>query len=333
MITRIAVALDGSALSEKSLPFVAQLARQLKAKVLLLQISLWPEDFNGDIYKTQGSGILPLDYLNNVKQELTSLDNPFGLPADEVEVKVAYRKSVHELGDVALAVGADILVLTTHGRNGLSLLVMGSIATGVLKHAPMPVIVMRPDEETGVDIRPVGAGQVVGPVLVALDGSYGAEASLVPASQLCDQLNAPMHLVEVVTPMSPVIYASLGLGYGYVNYDEQLEIKNMRDEAAAYLEMIKLNLQAVNPQLKIETTVLYGDPSSQITDYSRKVQPLFMAMATHARSEVSQVLLGSVAEQVVRDSHRPVLLTRIPKGYQGYRRGSETGKTQVITGS
>lgn len=332
MITRIAVALDGSTLSEKALPFVSQLAKQLKAKVLLLQICLWPEDFNGDIYKEQQSGILPLDYLNKIKRDLTDPEKPFGLSGEEVEIKVAYRKSTFELSDVALAVGADILVLTTHGRSGLSLLVMGSIATGVLKHSHMPIILMRPDQKTGVEIWPAGA-MANAPVMVALDGSYGAEASLFPASQLCEQLNAPMYLVEVVTPLSPVIIASMGMGYGYVNYDEEKEIKNLREEAFTYLGQLKQTLLAANPLLKVETIVLVGDPATQITEYSRKLHPIFMAMATHARNEVGQILLGSVAEKVVRDSHQPVFLTKIPKGYQGYRHFTRMGKTPVITGS
>lgn len=330
MITRIAVGLDGSDLSEKALPFVSQLAKSLKAKLVLLQICVWPEDYNGDIYKDQESGILPLDYLKKVKNELTDPEKPYGLLPEDVEIKVAYRKSTYELGDLARSEGADLLVMTTHGRSGLSLLVLGSIATGVLKHTTMPVILLQPDTKPGAGssdalIRMLPA-RPQAPVMVTLDGSVAAEASLVPAAQLSSQLNAPLYLVEVVTPLSPVVLATMGMGYGYPTYDEEKEIQSLRDEASTYLQQVKENLLALYPLLEIETVVLVGDPPAEIMAYSRKLHPLCMAMATHARGELGQLVLGSVAEQVVRSTHQPVLLTRIPKGYPGFRRGAAVGK-------
>ena len=77
--------------------------------------------------------------------------------------------------------------------------------------------------------------------------------------------------------------------------------------------------------------MLVGEPATEITEYSRKLHPMCLAMATHARSELGQFFLGSVAEQVVRDTHLPVFLTRIPKGYQGFRRSAADGKTPVTT--
>jgi nucleotide-binding universal stress UspA family protein len=335
MITRIAIGLDGSRLSEKALPFVSQLAKSLKAKVLLLQICLWPEDYNGDIYKDQESGILPLDYLKKVKAELTDPQQTFGLAPDDVEVKVGYRKSTYELGDLARSEGADLLVMTTHGRSGLSLLVLGSIATGVLKHTTMPVIIIQPEVKTGEAKQPslhrMIPARPQAPVMVTLDGSAAAEASLVPAAQLSAQLGAPLYLVEVINSLSPMVIATMSLGYGYAGYDEEKEIRNLRAEAETYLKGVKEHLHAAYPLLEIETSVLVGDPSAEITEYSRKLHPLCLAMATHARSELGQFFLGSVAEQVVRDTHLPVLLTRIPKGYLGFRRRAVAGKTPVTT--
>jgi nucleotide-binding universal stress UspA family protein len=208
---------------------------------------------------------------------------------------------------------------------------MGSIATGVLKRTTMPVFMIQPEGKADEAKQPVTPARPQAPVMVTLDGSPAAEASLVPAAQLSAQLHTPLYLVEVVTPLSPVVIATMSMGYGYASYDEEKEIRNLREEATTYLKQVKEHLHASYPLLEIETIVLVGDPATEITEYSRKLHPLGLAMATHARSELGQFFLGSVAERVVRDTHLPVLLTRIPKGYLGFRRNAVEGKTPAAT--
>ena len=168
--------------------------------------------------------------------------------------------------------------------------------------------------------------------VAALDGSLASEACLAPASEMCAQLAIPLYLVEVVTPVSKIISASMGLGFGYADFDTQKEIHNLRREAIVYLEQIKRHLRTGHPGLQVEITVLAGDPAQQIEEYTHKLHPVFVAMATHARGEFEQMLLGSVAEKVVRHSHQPVLLIRIPKGYMGYTLSLEEAKSGAATG-
>lgn len=335
MITRIAVALDGSSLSEKALPYVYYLAKLLKAKLLLVQVSLWPPDSDGAIYFDSEAGVSPEDYLIKMRNILTDPAKPWKFSSEEVQTKVVYKISIDDLGDIVSAEGADLLVMTTHGRSGLSLLFMGSFATGIVKHACLPVILLRPDEAAiKGEVQPEAtiANPRVPLVIATLDGSLAAEACLVPASEICSQLNTPLYLVEVVSPVSPLLLSPVGVGYPLTPYDEAKEILNLRHDAMLYLEQIKSLLQSKYPLLKVERTVLVGEPAQQIEEYSRNIHPLFVAMATHARGELGQVLLGSVAEKVVRHSHQLVLLTRIPKGYQGYALSLEERKSGAVAG-
>ena len=336
MIKRIAVALDGSSLSERALSHIYYLAKLLNAKLLLLQVSFWPEDSTGAIYLDSDAGASSADYLDKIKNILTDPAKSWKFQPGEVETKVVYNKSVYALGDIAAAEGADLLVMTTHGRSGFSLLVMGSIATGILKHTSLPVILVRPEQTTfrgQIQTEAFEANPAFPLAVATLDGSLAAEACLQPASEICAQLDIPLHLVEVISPLPPVVIASMGLGYNYPEYDEEKEIQDLSKEAGAYLEQVKLHLHNRYPHLKVETTILVGEAAKQIQEYTSKVHPLFVAMATHARSELGQILLGSVAEKVVRHSYQPVLLTRIPRGYKGYTFSLEEGRSEMVAGS
>ncbi len=133
-ITRIAVALDGSNLSEMTIPFAVHLAQLLKAELLLLQVSLWPENLHDSVYQDREVRVTQVAYLNKLKRNLTDLNKEWKLAPEQVLIKLCYKKSVFELGKIASGEGAGLLIITTHGRSGLSLLVMGSMATSVIKH-------------------------------------------------------------------------------------------------------------------------------------------------------------------------------------------------------
>ncbi|MBN9391394.1 MAG: universal stress protein [Chloroflexi bacterium] len=329
MISRIAVALDGSSLSESSLPYIYYLAKLLNAKLLLLQVSFWPEDTTGAIYMDSEAGISPANYLTGVKAILTDPASPWQFQPDEVQTKVVYKKSVLELGDVALAEGADLLVMTTHGRSGLSLLIMGSIAKSILKHTRLPVILMRPEEtplKAQAQIEAILANPPAPLAVATLDGSLEAEACLGPASEICAQLDIPLYLLEVVSPSLAGLIGTMGLSYSYNESEEQKEIQKIRKEATTYLEQVAHHLQDVYPHLKVEVTVLVGNPAKQIEDFTGGIHPLFVAMATHARGDFGQMLPGSVAEKIVRKSRQPVLLARVPRGYRGFNLSMEEGK-------
>lgn len=63
-----------------------------------------------------------------------------------------------------------------------------------------------------------------------------------------------------------------------------------------------------------ETVVTSGDPASEIVRAARELNPDLVVMATHGRTGLSHLILGSVAERVVRESSRPVLTVRGPRG-------------------
>lgn len=321
MYTRLAIALDGSAQAEKALPVALQLAKTLSASLLLLHLCMEPED-REDSPKHRDNleaGFKPEPYLAELKAKLTDPAKSWALRPDRVQTKIYYSKFAYELGEVATTEGADLLLMTTHGRSGLSLLVLGSIATGVLKHTRQPVLLLRPSETSAtLDEALEAATQAPGQILLTLDESSGAEAALEPAVRLAEQLGVTLHLVQVITPAPPIIMVEPGMDYRLLAEISQSQEEALTKDAFQYLSNVEKWAREKAPGLKVARTVLNGYPAPQLVAYLGEIKPFLVVMATHARNEFGQILLGSVAEEVLRESHLPALLVPIPKGFAGY---------------
>lgn len=318
MFKRIAVPLDGSALAEKILPFAIRFASLLKAELLLLHTSYIPHNLAESLEDKQQSELILEPYLEKIKAKITDPGEPLHLNPEQVLTHLEFNRSPYEIAEAAQEQGADLIVMMTHGRGGFLRLVMGGIAANTLHHSRLPVILLRPREDkhplqAPLERESVSLGRWSEPLLVTLDGSPEAEVALPPALALAGQLEATLHLLRVVWPVVPVQTGSMGVGFGNVSSmtDTAQEIDWLEKEAVQYLEQIKDRLHAQAPQVKIKTTVQVGAPADCIISEAYKLEALLVLMATHARHELGQIILGSVADAVVRRGNLPVMLIRI----------------------
>ncbi|MEW5959210.1 MAG: universal stress protein [Chloroflexota bacterium] len=145
MYTNILVPLDGSTFAETALPHVSALAAKFGCKVTLVIIFETPQIYQF-IDKTDGvlddihqAAIRQAsDYLEGVKANLTA-------EGHSVEIKVI--EGGHVAGLILEAIeesGADLVVMSTHGRSGLDRWRFGSVAQRVARHSPVPVVLIRP---------------------------------------------------------------------------------------------------------------------------------------------------------------------------------------------
>jgi nucleotide-binding universal stress UspA family protein len=84
--------------------------------------------------------------------------------------------------------------------------------------------------------------------------------------------------------------------------------EELESEAAQYLETIGYSLQKSG--IKNECTVLRGTPETAIVEFSQGVKESMMALSTHGRSGLGRVLIGSVADKVIRSLEVPVMVVR-----------------------
>jgi nucleotide-binding universal stress UspA family protein len=181
--------------------------------------------------------------------------------------------------------------MTTHGRGGLARLLHGSVAEGLVRRCPAPVLVVHPGQ--------VDAACRFRRVLVPLDGSDLARSILDHVSWVVEP-GAQLVLLTVVEPASWTVWLSAA-GISFSDDREQVAAAEMRlqDEAAP--------LRAIGFDV-VSRVAVSRHCAQEILAVARATGADLIALATRGRSGVARAALGSVAEEVVRATHVPVLL-------------------------
>jgi len=172
MYRSLLVPLDGSAFAEQALPFALSIARRAGATINLVRVHVpyaymsaegvtpWSYQWDTEIREHERA------YLDGISKRLTAAQS----------VPVTYRLLegpvvAEVIQHHATATGADLIVMTTHGRGPLSRFWMGSVADELVRRATTPVLLVRP-QETAVDLA---ADRVLKHILIPLDGSTLSE--------------------------------------------------------------------------------------------------------------------------------------------------------------
>ncbi len=136
---RLLVATDLSRTNEAFLATVADLMRGLPAELVLLHVSNIAEF--AEIQDETGMAFD--EYMEGMRTRLQDTVQRLFAPGIPVRVEVLPNDSVADgILSAADRVGADMIVMGTHGRSGLSRLVLGSVAEAVLRRAVVPVLVV-----------------------------------------------------------------------------------------------------------------------------------------------------------------------------------------------
>jgi nucleotide-binding universal stress UspA family protein len=133
-------------------------------------------------------------------------------------------------------------------------------------------------------------------LLVPLDGSPLAEQALTKAVEIADG-EGTFQLVRA---------AEASTWPGVDPTDEQIRVVR---EAERYLDDVKRDLAARGVR-RVETSVWYGPPAAAIVEAAAVVKADLIVMTTHGRSGLGRLILGSVAEAVLRGTTTPILLLR-----------------------
>lgn len=135
-------------------------------------------------------------------------------------------------------------------------------------------------------------------VLVPTDGSPGMERVVTHAASLAELHGATLELVYVVNSSA---VANLPMESSWEGVAEML-----REEGENALEAA-----AEFAGVETERTMLEGNPAREIVEHAKRSDADLVCMGTHGRGGLNRLLLGSVAERVVRASEVPVLTVRV----------------------
>lgn len=139
-------------------------------------------------------------------------------------------------------------------------------------------------------------------ILVPVDFSPCSEKALRYAVALAGPFDADLDLLHVVE--GPVVY-----GPSFVPPEDWL----VQSRVAAREELEKLPGDAANKDMTVHRTVRTGTPFLEIIYHAKENSVDLIIMGTHGRSGLAHLLMGSVAERVVRKAPCPVLTVRDPE--------------------
>lgn len=187
------------------------------------------------------------------------------------------------IAEFARELGEETIVAVgTHGRGGVGLSLLGSTAVDLLARASQPTVAYGPEAGTPIDIARVVA---------CVDGSEFAELAVYEGARWAEALGAPLWVIQVVPPYLPT----------HKGVFETTYVHNLAKEL-------------VGLETKVEWDVLHSTtPAHSILDMYGNDPATMLVMATHGRTGLSRLLLGSVATGVVKGAWGPVVLIRPPQ--------------------
>jgi nucleotide-binding universal stress UspA family protein len=304
MYRRILVPLAGSRYSDHALPHAIAIATRTGATIELVHVHHHHER-DPDLAalpQYQYQHIHDADLVHdgealaaaqaNLEARANDIELRYGV---SVRTRILSGHTADALSREASELVADLIVLATHAREGIERIRFGHMAHELIVHLNVPALCVRPPSESAPLIAPD-----IRHVLIPLDGSSFSEQILDVTAPLVQALGARATLVHVVGSR-PLFATGLELtqrvGFG----TRERAVDYLHDLAERFqnrlAEPALTSIQAVDPASSIGQLIVYGGYD-------------LVAMATHGRSGLSRLLLGSVAEKVLRQTNRPVLLYR-----------------------
>lgn len=296
--TSIMVPLDGSDLAEQALPLATSLARDAGVSLHLVAVQEpvtvpFASEFPAQVVElnTEMRNRLS-DYLTRMAEQARQRGAPVVKTALMDGLAAGVLRQYIQTENIAL------VVMTTHGRGGFNRFWLGSVTDRLLRTAGVPILVLKPDR--------IPERLSCRRIVMALDGDIEQEVLDAGLGLLTVMPQATLVLTRVVEPPIPVVtrMAVHPAPFG-ADWIERHEI-----EAGNYLARLADRLRG--PGRTIETQTLVGEPvADQILGLAHASGAGLVVLGTHGSRGVERLLLGSVADKVIRTSDVPVLVAPI----------------------
>jgi nucleotide-binding universal stress UspA family protein len=294
MFLSLLVPLDRSSLAEQALPLALSIARRAHARLDLVQVHAL------DGIEDRHAGWTPFApavddkckqqeqlYLDATATWLTSVSPVSASTAVLPGLAVIPAVVADNIVEHARVSKADLIVMTTHGRGALGRMALGSVADALIRRADMPVLLVRPSDKAPAIVPE----PVLDDILVPLDGSTLAEQVLAPVLDLARLMEARCTLLRVIESRS----SSDNVGL------------SERAPAEAYLERVARRLREQG--LEVRTLIVVARHAAQaILQEALRQGNNLIALATHGRGGLKRLLMGSVADKLLREATTPILV-------------------------
>lgn len=218
-----------------------------------------------------------------------------GESAGKVQTWLAMGKPGDEITLAAEQIGVDLIVMGTRGLNDFRSALLGSTAAETVRSAGVPVLTIG-----------AGSGQAFDPrrVLVADDLGPGGIAAIEATDGMFDPGTARVLVLHVIDP-GPVVYTGVS-EWGWAPTPSI----PFGDDARVLAELEKRATWLRKKGFRVECLVANGSPAIVIARIAQKWRAKALVLATHRRTALARLVIGSTAEAVVRSAPCPVLTVK-----------------------
>jgi len=305
-LTTILVGADVSSPSDQAIDRAAALATKHGAKLVIIHAQANDGAVDGathDVVKHLGevTATMKLELARRLDERLHAV-RALGVDA---EVMVPTGPPGEVVARIARERGAELIVVGTHGHTGISRFLLGSVAIAILRHAPCDVLVTRGNASSRPFVKP----------LIAVDFSAPSNRALRNAASLTED-GVPIELLHVWQLPAGSIGASLFGADRFPWSTIRDAVLNSAKQKANHLVTDNI---AIGHPLHVE--LVQGTPMAMITHAAERGGHDLIAVGTHGHGGFRKLLLGSVAEGVIRHAPCSVLVAHS-------EHAGETGKFQ-----
>lgn len=279
---RVLVPVDGTELSASILPDARRLAGADGTLILV-------RDAGAVTYSS--TTLVGLSEMQEAETELEALAEQLRGEGVKAEAHTLVLVNAADAIDTAATVyGADMVACATHGRTFMGRILRGGVAWKALAHSPVPILLRHVSE---TQTEPADGRRHI---LVPLDGSTYSERALPLARQLAAEWNADLLLVQVIVPPPTPTTPYMTVSADWRGLTEERQV------ASRYLN--RLADDAPN----IQTLVRVGDVGDHLMEVVETRGITDVVMASHGRTGLSRMILGSVTDELIHRLHCPVIV-------------------------
>ncbi len=294
----IMVPTDGSGFDREAIRVALKIADRTAARVRLVRVLA-----NGSFFAVAAEGMpLPLDVSRSERD--SALSELYSLAAEcratskaDITVDLHAGPVSDVLQGYARRHDVDLIVMSTHGRGGISRLSLGSVTDSLIRHTTIPVLVVKPPTSY---LNP----QIVEGfkrIIVPLDGSILAEQILPRVVALAKLEEAEVTLLNVLIPQSYSQKEIVDPALPWWEKDIAL--------AKAYLFRIAATLRRSG--VSVTTDIVIGENvASAIGDFASRERADLIAIATHGRGGIARIIRGSVADAIMHSGKMSMLVLK-----------------------
>lgn len=285
MLTKILVPLDGSPAGDAVLQQLRRLLMRQDAEVLLVRVI--PEEL------VEGNTWVPEHTTENVRRHIERVCNELVEAGARAFFQIRTGEPAAAILREAEDFNPSLIVMSSHGRSGITRWLLGSVAERVLRGAQHPVLISTPKNtmpETG-ELR-------FARILVPLDGSELSASILPLVIEFAKAYKSSVVLEHVLPDLAaiPSAYAAVPSALP--------SIEDGHAVLAPYVAQLEDAGVPVSARVHIDRV------AARLLDTAEEESVDLIAMTTHGRSGAERWLFGSVAEKVLRHSPVPVLALR-----------------------